>query len=440
MHSTMRLRRLVIATIVIATTVGLGSALLLTVSSGVALANPITIANQSMEGDLRASPGDWLAAGYHFSGSTTGATYSFVNAQVTFPVSCVSSGVTPSQSSLVVSLSGGPYTGQSGQWVPTGNQSSVLVYQGAIQVPDLCSGGKVSLAKGGSFTADVQSSDTTHSISLQWHYRDPNAKGQGNIDCASTSPGNNTTAGVGACSASWSATKSVVPDSMSSSTPTPTPPPPPTPTPPPPPAPCGSSNTTVNATPPGSGPFLGPLGHSTTLPTTTGTVQDYLNSCSPTGSQITPTVSETISNICAYVGPVDVAPQNQFSVALYTDASGMPGTVIASSAVGTLTADSWNCLPMSASLAANTSYWLLFWSNSTLGSSGPAGTFLCPDNAASGANDNLCYTHAPGGALVGAFWNPAALTTFPNWTNPLSAGGAWVLGDWQFSLVAVVTP
>lgn len=214
--------------------------------------------------------------------------------------------------------------------------------------------------------------------------------------------------------------------------------------PPPPPAPCGSSNTTVNATLPGTGPFLGPLGHSTTLPTTSGTVQDYLNSCSPNGSQITPTVAETISNICAYVGPVDAAPQNQFSLALYSDASGMPGAVIASSAVGTLTADSWNCLPVPASLAANTSYWLLFWSNSTLGSSapgsGPTGTFVCPDNAASGANGNLCYTHAPGGALVGAYWNPAALTTFPNWTNPLSAGGGWVLGDWQFSLVAEVTP
>jgi hypothetical protein len=209
------------------------------------------------------------------------------------------------------------------------------------------------------------------------------------------------------------------------------------------PAPCGSSSAIVpTTTNPSTGPFLGPLGKSTTLPTTSGTTQDYLNSCSPNGSKITTTAAEALSKICAYVGPVDSASQNLFSVAIYGDANGTPGSVLANSAVGTLTADSWNCLPVSASLTASTTYWLMFWSNSALGSTasghGPTGSFVCPDNASTGALDNLCYTNGP--ANSGVFWNPAALTTFPSWTNPLSAEGSWVLGPWQFSIAGIVSP
>ncbi|HLZ69037.1 MAG TPA: choice-of-anchor R domain-containing protein [Dehalococcoidia bacterium] len=219
--------------------------------------------------------------------------------------------------------------------------------------------------------------------------------------------------------------------------------PPPPPPPPPPSSPCGNSSSTVPTTSPGSGPFLGPLGHGSTLPPTTGTIQDYSNSCSPNGSKITVgSQAETVSSICAYVGPVAAAPENQFSVAIYADASGTPGALLTHSAVGVLTADSWNCVPISATLQANTAYWLMFWSNSSAGSSGPgagpAGSGVCPDDTHSGADGNLCYINGPAGS--GAFWQPAALTTFPTWSTPLSAGGFWVLGPWQFSIVAVVSP
>ena len=42
------------------------------------------------------------------------------------------------------------------QWYPSGDQSSPLVYQGSVSVPALCGpGGKVSLAKGGTFTGTL---------------------------------------------------------------------------------------------------------------------------------------------------------------------------------------------------------------------------------------------------------------------------------------------
>jgi hypothetical protein len=43
----------------------------------------------------------------------------------------------------------------SDQWYPSGDQSSPLVYQGSIAVPDLCFGGQLRLNQGGTFTATV---------------------------------------------------------------------------------------------------------------------------------------------------------------------------------------------------------------------------------------------------------------------------------------------
>lgn len=38
---------------------------------------------------------------------------------------------------------------------PSGDQSSLLAYQGSIAVPDLCGGGQLRLDQGGTFTASV---------------------------------------------------------------------------------------------------------------------------------------------------------------------------------------------------------------------------------------------------------------------------------------------
>jgi hypothetical protein len=55
-------------------------------------------------------------------------------------------------------------------------------------------------------------------------------------------------------------------------------------------------------------------------------------------------------------------------LAIYTDAGGAPGTLVAQSSSGSLQANSWNTLPLSATLSANTAYWLMYNTNGTSGS------------------------------------------------------------------------
>jgi hypothetical protein len=71
----------------------------------------------------------------------------------------------------------------------------------------------------------------------------------------------------------------------------------------------------------------------------------------------------TISQISVYLKGVQAAPANQYQVAIYSDANGSPGTLVASSTSGTLTADGWNSRPVAATLAPNTAYWLMYNTN-----------------------------------------------------------------------------
>ncbi|MEV0899978.1 PQQ-dependent sugar dehydrogenase [Actinoplanes sp. NPDC049802] len=71
----------------------------------------------------------------------------------------------------------------------------------------------------------------------------------------------------------------------------------------------------------------------------------------------------TISQMSVYLKSVQAAPANQYQVAIYTDAGGSPGTLVASSTSGTLTANSWNSRPVAATLAPNTAYWLMYNTN-----------------------------------------------------------------------------
>jgi hypothetical protein len=82
------------------------------------------------------------------------------------------------------------------------------------------------------------------------------------------------------------------------------------------------------------------------------------------GAVIVPAASFSVINMSVYVGAVDSAPNNKFQFAIYTDTGTAPGTLVASSATGTLTANSWNTLPITASLGASR-YWLMYNTNST---------------------------------------------------------------------------
>jgi hypothetical protein len=82
------------------------------------------------------------------------------------------------------------------------------------------------------------------------------------------------------------------------------------------------------------------------------------------GSKVTTSNGGTISSMSVYVGGIDALSSNQnYQLAIYTDNANKPGTLVASSASGTLTANSWNTLPVNAALQPNTSYWLMYNTN-----------------------------------------------------------------------------
>jgi hypothetical protein len=111
---------------------------------------------QAMEGNLQVAPGATLQAGYDFTlpGNKNSLTMTVSAAQVTFAVACVS-GAPPSQPAITVPLQHQTYQITNDQWYPSGDQSSTLVYQGSVTVKDLCGGGKISLANGGTFSATL---------------------------------------------------------------------------------------------------------------------------------------------------------------------------------------------------------------------------------------------------------------------------------------------
>jgi hypothetical protein len=111
---------------------------------------------QAMEGNLQVTPGTTLQAGYDFTlpGNHSSLTITVSSAQVSFAVTCVS-GATPSASTFTVTMPTQSYPVTNDQWYPSGDQSSPLVYQGSVTVPNLCGGGTLDLAQGGTFTATL---------------------------------------------------------------------------------------------------------------------------------------------------------------------------------------------------------------------------------------------------------------------------------------------
>lgn len=90
-------------------------------------------------------------------------------------------------------------------------------------------------------------------------------------------------------------------------------------------------------------------------------------------------------------GGIQAAPNNQYQFAIYSDnGSDEPGNYVASSAIGTLgTAPAWYTLPITATLTANTTYWLVYWQNGTVGSD-DGYSYTAPVNGA--LNDGGTYT------------------------------------------------
>ena len=152
--------------------------------------------------------------------------------------------------------------------------------------------------------------------------------------------------------------------------------------------------------------------------TTIGANLDSGDSGFLNGSFVVTTSAGTTVSASAYVGVIDSSTTNRgYQIGIYTDNAGKPGTLVATSSAGTLVANSWNTVPLAASLQAATKYWLIYNSN------GRTSTV-----------NNMFYDAA--GANTGAFTTSSVtLGTWPaTWPATSAAANA------QFSLYITYAP
>jgi hypothetical protein len=116
---------------------------------------------------------------------------------------------------------------------------------------------------------------------------------------------------------------------------------------------------TVDSQPPAPSPDPTTVGLTTIGSTLDSGDSHYLN-----GSKVTTSTGGQITSMSVYVGPVDAMAGNQlYQVGIYTDNAGRPDQLVANSAQGTLVANAWNTLAITATLESNTSYWLMYNTN-----------------------------------------------------------------------------
>ncbi len=72
-----------------------------------------------------------------------------------------------------------------------------------------------------------------------------------------------------------------------------------------------------------------------------------------------------VISLSVRVANLAAAPNNKFEMALYTALGTGPGTLIAKTGTGTLVANAWNTLPIAATLAPNTNYFIVYNTNGT---------------------------------------------------------------------------
>ena len=187
------------------------SGFLATLPSSLSCSSPppgktLEIGPSSMEGHLLIRPGDWISGGYSFVFVNGGhaATTLTVTSTLTVPFRC-SGGAT---GEFVINLGTHDYAVPAGNktWQPTGDANSVLSWAGAGQAPEGCGPGNVmDNSKGAIWEATIsQNPDTGSLLNWRFKYRDPNAKGKGNVDCLDTTDPRRDKADV--CGASWSET------------------------------------------------------------------------------------------------------------------------------------------------------------------------------------------------------------------------------------------
>jgi len=164
------------------------------------------IGPSSMEGHLLIRPGDWISGGYSFKfdNGSHPASVVTVSSTLTMPFKCPD-GTT---GSFVINLGTQNISvpAKNTDWQPTGDANSVLSWAGSGRAPAGCGPGNVmDNSKGAVFEATIsQDPDNDSLLNWRFKYRDPNAKGKGNVNCLDTSDPRRAKADV--CGASWSQT------------------------------------------------------------------------------------------------------------------------------------------------------------------------------------------------------------------------------------------
>lgn len=134
----------------------------------------LTMGPQAMEGNLIVAPGTAIEAGYDFTipGSHLATSVTFVAPQVVFFGNCTSDRTPVMFTVSMPTTQPYPVPSNDGDWFPSGDQQNPLVYEGSIKVPDLCGGGTISLAAGGTFTTQVQTDVPVpgDGVHVRWHY------------------------------------------------------------------------------------------------------------------------------------------------------------------------------------------------------------------------------------------------------------------------------
>jgi len=123
-----------------------------------------------------------------------------------------------------------------------------------------------------------------------------------------------------------------------------------------------------------------------------------------TADKFTTTTKATIASMSIYVGGVGAYPYNQYQLAIYADSGGVPGALVATSSVGTLTATAWNTLPISATLAAGTAYWLTYTTSSN--SSWDDDPYLAPTGSTTHAYANFTFGSGSQSGMPASFPTP----------------------------------
>jgi hypothetical protein len=161
----------------------------------------------SMEGDLaHIQPGDWISGGYSFKfiDKNHAATTYTVTTSITLPVYCPDGG--GAGGDILIPLGTHTINIPAGDtnWKRTGDQNSILSWEGAVQAPNLCSGNRMRNQIGATFTLTVSQNPQVGLVDWRFHYRDPAAKGKPNTNCTDATDPNRNRADV--CGASWSQT------------------------------------------------------------------------------------------------------------------------------------------------------------------------------------------------------------------------------------------